>query len=53
MINKNFGWVCKKGLFLPFEIKVENFLKGSLDLIPSPITFIENSNYERESLLEV
>ena len=36
MMDKIFGWVCKKGLFLPFEIKVENFLKGSLDSIPSP-----------------
>ena len=53
MMDEIFGWVCKKGLFLPFEIKVEFFLKGSQDLIPSPITFIENSNYERESLLEV
>ena len=53
MMDEIFGWVCKKGLFLPFEIKVENLFKSSLDLIPSPITLIENSNYERESLLEV
>ena len=35
-----------------FSFKVEKILKGSLDLIPSP-SFIENSNYGRESLLEV
>ena len=29
--------------------KVENMLKGLLDLIPAP----SHSNYERESLLEV
>ena len=32
--------------------KVENILKGSLDSIPSPSPFCENSNYWRESLLE-
>ena len=33
-------------------LKVEKILKGSLDSIPSP-SFSENSNYERESLLEL
>ena len=33
--------------------KVEKISKGSLDLIPSPSAFSENSNYGRESLLEV
>ena len=33
-------------------VKVEKILKGSLDLIPSPLHG-ENSNYCRESLLEV
>ena len=35
--------------------KVEKILKGSLDFIPTPstFTFSENSNYGRESLLEV
>ena len=33
--------------------KVEKILEGSLDSIPSPSSFCENSNYGWESLLEV
>ena len=33
--------------------KVEKIFKGSLDSIPSPFPFRENSNYGQESLLEV
>ena len=33
--------------------KVENVLKGSLDLIPSPFTLSENSNYGQESLFDL
>jgi hypothetical protein len=33
--------------------KVENILKGSLDLMSSPFPFNENSNYGREILLKV
>ena len=35
------------------HVEVEFFLKGSLDLIPSPSPLSENSNYGGESLLEV
>jgi hypothetical protein len=33
--------------------KVEKILKSSLDSIPSPSPAVKNSNYGRESLLEV
>ena len=39
-------WSHKKG-------KVENILKGSLDLNPITFNYSENSNYGQESLLEV
>ena len=34
-------------------LKVEEILKGGLDLIPSPSPFSENSNYGWESLFKV
>ena len=42
------------GTFLisTFSAKVEKILKGSQDVIPSPLPFGENSNYWQESVLE-
>ena len=36
----------------PHFFKVENFIKVSMDSIPSPSSFSENSNYGWENLLE-
>ena len=35
------------------KIEVENFLEGSLDLIPSLSLSVKNSNHGQESVLEV
>ena len=46
------GFSCLYRTNSTIKFKVENILKGSLDLIPSPSPFSENSNYGWESLLE-
>ena len=35
------------------KTRLEKILKGSLNSIPSPSPSVKNSNYERESSLEV